>query len=451
MRGLRSFLVLLVVAAGLGAYIYFVEMKRTPSSETTAAKEKAFTIEGSDIQQLEVMSEKGERTKLARTDGAWQIVEPVATPADETEVSSLASSLSTLEVQRVVEDKPSSLVDYGLETPRVTIAFTATGANAGTKRLLLGRKTPTGGDMYAKVEGQERVFLVQAYLDSTFNRGTFDLRDKHILKFDRSKVDALEIQSGDRALRFVKQGTEWAIAAPLKARADFSLVEGVIGRLDDARMSEVSAPEASDLKPYGLDKPGVTVRVGMGSSQAMLAFGKTLADNDRVYARDLARPMVFALQKSLPDDLGAKTVSDFRRRDLFEFRPFTASRFELTRGATTYAFEKTKAQDGTDKWTQTAPATREPDATKMESLLSAFANLRAQSFEDQTSGTGLDTPAVVVSVTFGESDSRKQERVSFGQTKDAAFAAPQGEPGAAKIDATELANALKALDELIKS
>ena len=30
MRGLRSFHVLLVVAAGLGAYLYFVESKREP-------------------------------------------------------------------------------------------------------------------------------------------------------------------------------------------------------------------------------------------------------------------------------------------------------------------------------------------------------------------------------------------------------------------------------------
>jgi hypothetical protein len=252
--------------------------------------------------------------------------------------------------------------------------------------------------MYAKVEGQDRVFLIQAYLDTTFNRGTFDLRDKHVLKFDRSKIDALEIQSGDRTLRFAKSGAEWTIAAPVKARADFSLVEGIIGRLDDARMSEVVAPEAADLKPYGLDKPGVTVRLGMGSSQASLAFGKTLPDNDRTYARDLSRPLVFALQKSLPDEFGAKTVSDFRRRDLFEFRPFTASRLELVRDGKAYAFEKAKAPDGTDTWRQTAPAPRNPDAAKMESLLSAFANLRAQSFADATAGTGLDTPVVVVSV-----------------------------------------------------
>ena len=450
MRGFRSFLFLLVVAAGLGAYVYFVELKRTPSSDTAATKEKVFTVEAADIQQLEVRSEKGERTKLAKADGTWQIVEPTSAAADETEVSSLASSLSTLEIQRVVEQKPASLAEYGLQGPRVTIALTTGGASAGTKRLLIGRKTPTGGDMYAKVEGQDRVFLIQAYLDSTLNRGTFDLRDKHVLKIDRSQVDAVEIQSGDKTLRFAKAGAEWTITAPVKARADFSLVEGVIGRLDDTRMSEVFTPAETDLKPYGLDKPGVTVRLGMGSSQASLAFGKTLQDNERTYARDLSRPLVFAVQKSLPEEFGAKTAADYRRRDLFEFRPFTASRIEFVRDGKACTFEKAKDKDGADTWRQTAPAQRDPDAAKMESLLSAFANLRAQSFVDATSGTGLDKPAVVVSVEFGESDNRKRERVSFGQTKDAAFAIPEGEPGAAKLNATELTNALKALDEITK-
>ena len=43
MRGGNSFLVLLAVAVGLGAYIYFVESKRTGSDEKK--KDKVFTVE----------------------------------------------------------------------------------------------------------------------------------------------------------------------------------------------------------------------------------------------------------------------------------------------------------------------------------------------------------------------------------------------------------------------
>jgi len=360
----------------------------------------------------------------------------------------MVSSLSSMEIQRVVEEKPTDLDQYGLKDPRFEVAFKATGA-ADMSRLLVGRKTPTGGDLYAKVAGRDRVFLIPAYLESSLNRGTFDLRDKRILKIDRAQVDSVEIQSGSKVLRFTKAGPDWTIVAPVRARADYSLVEGVIGRLDDAKMSAIVASGDADLKSYGLDKPTATVRLGMGSSQATVAFGKTA--DDKVYARDLSRPLVFSVLKSVSEDFATKTAADYRRKDLFEFRPFNAARVEFARAGKTYTFEKTRAKDGTEKWRETAPVERDADATKLESMLTSFANLRAQSFVDATKDTGLDKPSVIVSVQFGEADNRKHERVSFGQFKDGAFAVPEGEPGAAKLDATEFANALKALDEIIKS
>jgi hypothetical protein len=447
MRGLRSFLVLLVVAIGLGAYIYFVERKRPSAEDAATKREKVFTVESSAIEELEIQSEKGERTKLTKTGGAWRIVAPEATAADESEVSSIASSLATLEIQRVVEEKPSDLAEYGLKAPRVEVRFRATGGTEA--RLLIGRKTPTGGDMYAKLAGADRVFLIPAYLDSTFNRGTFDLRDKAVLKFARDKVDGLEIAAGSGTIAFSKSGAEWRLTAPVAARAEYSAVEGVIGRLESARMSAIVASgETTDLKPYGLDKPTAVVHVATGSARATIAFGKTTDDN-KVYARDLSRPLVFTVDKYVLDDIN-KPAAEFRRKDLFEFRPFTATRVEIERDGRRYVFEKTKGKDGAETWKQTAPAARDVDQSKMESALSAFANLRAQAFVDSTRGTGLDHPVVTVTVNFGDGEQKKRERVRFGRAGQDAYGLPEGEPGAAKLTASDLDNALKALDELVK-
>ena len=48
MRGLTSTLILVVVLAGLGGYIYFVDSKRpAPGADgSSAAKEKVFTVAG---------------------------------------------------------------------------------------------------------------------------------------------------------------------------------------------------------------------------------------------------------------------------------------------------------------------------------------------------------------------------------------------------------------------
>ena len=54
MRGIRSFLVLFAVAAGLGAYLYFVESKRDPSD--AEKKEKVFSVEADKIDEMTIKS-----------------------------------------------------------------------------------------------------------------------------------------------------------------------------------------------------------------------------------------------------------------------------------------------------------------------------------------------------------------------------------------------------------
>ena len=61
MRGIR-FLILLVICAGLGGWIYFVESKRDPAD--TNAKDKVFTAESDKIDELVVKSESGDKTKI---------------------------------------------------------------------------------------------------------------------------------------------------------------------------------------------------------------------------------------------------------------------------------------------------------------------------------------------------------------------------------------------------
>ena len=139
---------------------------------------------------MTIKSEAGDRTTLKKNGGNWQVVAPAQASADAAEISGIATNLSTLEVQRLVEENPADLKMFGLAEPRIEVAFKSGGQE---QRLLIGNKTPTGSDLYAKTAAQPKVFLIATFLDATFNRSSFDLRDKTALKFDREKADALEI------------------------------------------------------------------------------------------------------------------------------------------------------------------------------------------------------------------------------------------------------------------
>jgi len=433
MKGLRSFLVLVVIAAALGGYLYY-DSKHPASDEKK--EDKVFAdVQSDKIDQVTIKSDKGETTTAAKQGETWQETAPAKVPADEAEISGITSNLASLTVSRVIDEQASDLKQYGLDPARIEVGFRSGGKD---RKLLLGQKTPTGSDLYARLPDKPRVFLVPSYVESSFNKSPFDLRDKTILKIDRDKVDSLTIDTPDHTIKVVKQGADWRLTQPIDARADFGTVEGLVGRLNTTQMKAIAAndADANALKEYGLDKPAVTVHVDSGSAQAGLALGKEAGDGV-VYARDLSRPVVFTVESALADEL-KKPAADLRLKDLFDARSFNTTRVEITRAGQTVAFEKDK-----DTWKQVAPAAKAVDGAKVDALITALTNTRATGFVDKA--PALDTPDITAALKFDEG---KQEKVAFAKQGSDAFARRDGDKGAAKIDASALDGIVKALDAL---
>ena len=440
MRGLR-FLILLLIAIPLGWYAYRDSKKG--AADDTPKKDKVFSVEADKIDGLEIKSESGDRTTLKKKGNDWEIVQPVSAPSDQSTVSGITSNLASLEIQRVIDENPANLKEFGLASPRVEVAYKSGGQE---RRLQIGDKTPTGSDLYAKLADGKRVFLIPAYLESTFNHGTFDLRDKTVLKVDREQLDKLEVTGDKRTERFEKKNGDWTIAEPPVGKAEFSAVDNLVSRISSLQMKSI-VNDAADLKKYGLDKPSMTVRVGSGSSLATLLIG-TSAESGSVYAKDAARPAVFTIESSLVDDL-KKDASEYRLKDLFDARSFNTTRVEIVRNGQTTVLEKTKTKDKDgkeqEKWRQTAPAARDVDTAKVEALISAATAARATGFVDSAAKTGLDKPDLTVSLTYDEG---KQERVAFARSGSTAYASRGGTPGAAKIDGSTFDAIVKALEDL---
>jgi hypothetical protein len=451
MRGLKSTIALVVVLAGLGAYIYFVTWKQDATADSTNKQEKVFVgLEADKIEEITVRSEKGDTTSVKKESGAWQMTAPVAAKADESEVSGITTSLGQIAVARVIDENPSDLKEYGLATPRIEINFKASG-DKDYRKLYIGEKSPTGADLFAKRNDEKKVFLIPAFQESSFNKGTFDLRDKTLWKFERDKVDSLDIVTGGKSLAMTRATGDWKITRPVEARADFGAVEGLIGRLQTAQMKSIvteQAPSPADLKKYGFDKPDATVNLTTGSARATLVVGGK-ADDNTVYVRDESRPVVMTMDKSLVDEL-KKNADEFRKKDLFEFRSFNASRVEITRNGQTVAFEKTKGtgENAPDVWKRMSPTAGDVDKEKIDNMLSRLSNMRAASFVASEAKTGLDKPAMTVHVKFD--DGKKEERVTFGKNGDEVYASRPGEPGAAKADTSDFTEINKTLDEISK-
>jgi hypothetical protein len=435
MRELRSTLILIVVLAGLVGYIYYRNNREAAPAD---AKEKAFaSVTAEDIEEIQIKLAGGETSRVQKMDGVWKVVAPEAADADQGELSSITSSLATLDVQSVVDENPADTKAYGLDPARIEVDFRAKG-DKEPRRIQFGDKTPTGGDLYARIGGQKRVVLVSSFVDSTFDKNTFALRDKTIIKLDRDKVDRVEIVADKRSVTLAKSGTEWRLVAPIMARADFAAIEGALERLSSAQMQAIVPVSDADLKKRKLDPPVATFTAAAGSSRATLLFGAT--ENAVIYAKDAARPMVFTVAPTLYTDV-IRDLGEFRRKDLFDSRSFTATRVEFTRGTETVVLGKTKNEDGSETWKN---GDKQIDASKVEEFLAKVTGLRAESFETASSAA-LKNPALVVAIQF---DDKKMEQVTFARSGSDVVASRSDEVGTAKVLTASFDEVFKGIDEM---
>jgi hypothetical protein len=448
MRSGRSFLLLLLVAAGLGGYIYFVEMPRDPLADTATTREKVFAdLTPGAITEIEVTNAAADTTRVVRTDAEWALTAPVETAADTVEVSTVVSSIESLEQTRVVAETADNAAAFGLSPARIRVTFKT--ADGAPRTLLIGTKTPTGSDLYASVDGSPTVFLIGGYLETTFDKSPFDFRDKSALKFTRDAADAITIVDGASRLGFTRSGSDWRLSAPVDARADVAAVDGLISRLFQARMVRLATDDGTrTLREYGLDRPSLTVTVGSGSSSASLAIGK--ADGEAAFfARDLSRPLVFTVEKTLVDEL-RKSPDDVRVKDIFEFRSFSAATYSITVGGTTYTFAKGpgEGENAADIWSMTAPGTKAVEAAKMTDLLTTTSNLRAESFAARAFTTG---DVVAVTATFGDGEDTKTETATFRRSGEVVHGIRDGEPGAAVVSTVDFDRVLTLLKDIAGS
>ena len=176
-----STLILLVVALGLGGYLYFVESERPVADEN--AKAKVFTYDAAKINQVQIKSSSGEVTALRKgANDTWTIVQPVAgAGGSQQRQRSRHESGEPRRRSRVVDENAADLKAYGLAEPRIDVTFHVDGEKE-PKRILLGEKNAdrTSASTRSFRRAIESSSSATA-LETAADKSTFDFRDKAAL------------------------------------------------------------------------------------------------------------------------------------------------------------------------------------------------------------------------------------------------------------------------------
>ena len=213
MRGLRTLIILVVIAIPLG-YLVYRDTQRAPGDDEPK-KDKVFTVDAEKIDEISIKAEGGDQTRLQKTGGAWRIVAPVAADPDSSEISQLTTNLSTLEMQRVVDENAPDLKDTGW---RSRASRSPSRPAASRRRCRSGRRRRLAATCTRSRGNENKVFLIPVHVEGTFNKKPFDLRDKSAVKVDRDKLDAVEIRAG-RSHRLASRSPPASGASPRRPRA----------------------------------------------------------------------------------------------------------------------------------------------------------------------------------------------------------------------------------------
>lgn len=189
----RTTLILLLLALGLGGFVYFYEIKgATQREETKQLERQIFSFEPDQVQSLSVKTKDQtlsfERSKQ-NSASKWRMKTPSDTPASDASISYLLDLLVSRST-RTLPIPAAQLREYGLQPPQATVEIILN--NQKTHRLILGKPDFNRSFLYAQTDpptqpnGQVDVLLVSTDFENALNRSLAEWKQPQPSSKDRS-------------------------------------------------------------------------------------------------------------------------------------------------------------------------------------------------------------------------------------------------------------------------
>ncbi|MEH2382252.1 MAG: DUF4340 domain-containing protein [Nostoc sp.] len=174
----RTTLILILLALGLGGFVYFYEIRgATVREEIKEQKQQIFSFAVDDVQFLTVKTKKltlNLERNPESNNPKWLIKSPVSEPANDAIVSYLMDLLVKGKSDSTLSTPAKELGEFGLVQPQATINITL--KNRQSHQLILGKSNFNGTFLYAqadpaaKPDGNINVLLVSTDFANAVNR-----------------------------------------------------------------------------------------------------------------------------------------------------------------------------------------------------------------------------------------------------------------------------------------
>ena len=409
-RGLLVAVALLAVLAG-GIYWSNVDEEKNVGAPAKDAPPKILEIPEDQFAKIEIKRRDGTGAVLERQPAGWRLTAPKALPTDTRAVQTLVSALALVASERLVDEKPADLMQYGFASPQVEVLIVR--KDGKKHKLLLGETSPLGTSVFARVDGDPRLFTVAAASKAAVDKVWQDLRDRRLLTFYDAKLVRIELNG----MEFLKADGHWSMTKPQAWRPDSFAVEELIRKMIEAKMEITPEEEALTFAgKFASAAPYAIARATDDKGTQQLDIRKDKDGN--FFAKSTAVEGFFKLPPEAVDTF-ARKAEEFRSKKLFEFGFADPSKVELKHDGKSWSFEKKGAD-----WLS---GDKKIDPGSVQQLVDRLRELAATGFAPIRGSKPLAEYSLTV-------PGKPAEVVAVSQQGDTYFATRAGDPTVYTLD-----------------
>jgi hypothetical protein len=338
----------------------------------------------------------GQQCEIDLKNGTWSMQLPLVARASDADVQGLLGKILGERAIDFVSDDASNLSLYGLTSPTATLSVTL---NAEEPMVLEigGPVTNKPDQVYAKRLKSNSVFtLLKASVDELL-KALPNVRDRHIFPFDPNKVVGLSYSFGTKKAQVVASHALWSTVGTAEGPADVEKITDLLAKLSQLETTPVLKDSATDLKPFGLDKPQGKIILQSPefkpNGSLMLLIGK--AENKLLYVRNSTEPFIYTVPDNTFDMLPANNLA------LRDARAINLNRSQVKsttfKAGTEPAITLVRSSGGT--WSATNIKDRMVNTMQAETQVSLFCQLQAKAWLGPAlPAYGLNKPVLTISM-----------------------------------------------------
>ena len=288
----RGLIIAAAVLAALSGALYWSNRRQAAATSAGGTPEapRILTLKQEDVTRIDIQRNRTEKVTLAKQDsGDWQVAETPPLPADSNTVTTLLSTLSALNSDRLVEEKPAELAPYGLAQPVLEAEIST--KDGQTSKLLFGDNTPAGASVFAMLAGDPRLFTVSSYVKSSLDKAPVDFANKKLFDFGFVFPEKVEMRIGARSYLITFTNDEWLSNG---TKMEATSMQSVIARIRDL--------EATRLVATGFGRPVIEFTVASDGGKRIERVALSRSGSNYIARRE-SRPALYVVDAALIADL----------------------------------------------------------------------------------------------------------------------------------------------------